>query len=526
MKAYYYLLLGALCCVLAGCSDVKPEAVSEARLYLQGDPMSLDPRIGFDRRTQQVLREMFEGLTRIGRNGEPQLALAESVRISPDGLTYTFRLRPSLWSNGLKVTADDFVFAWKSSLDPASSDGKSDALFAIANAKKARCGECALSAVGVRSLDTLTLEVTLDHPTPYFLELLANPVFSPLCRSVVEKDPNFAASSSYVSNGPFVLKERVLKSNIVLEKNLRYWNVEDVSLDRISFSIIEDSQTAYNMFCSGCLDWYGDPCGTIFPDIMVHLHRQGKLAVHHVGGSFQLLCRTTLPHLQSVNIRKALAYALNRQELCDSILQGGEVPALSLSPKTLSYAPAAFEDNNPEMARAFFAKGLQELQMTEETFPPLVFTFCSDPAIKTMMEGIQAQLMQVLPLKITLEPVDRGTYLRKVGKGEYDVMCLMLNVWVHDPSSNLDLFKSQKTVINGTGWSHPEYTRLLEQAASTVNADERKRCFTNAEALIMDQLPVIPVCYQTLKYVKSPQLVGEALSPVGIIELKWLKKRK
>lgn len=510
----------------AGCSERHDGGSQkrEAHLYLQGDPVSLDPRIGYDRRTQQVLRELFEGLTRIGKDGRPHLALAQSARLSDDGLTYTFRLHPSLWSNGLELVADDFVYAWKSSLDPTDSGARSDALFIIRNAQKARCGQCPLDDVGVRALDKRTLEVTLEHPAPYFLELLANPVFSPLCRTVLEKDPRPLNDRTLIGNGPFVLKEWKMKSQVVLEKNPRYWNRDAARLDRISFSIIEDPQTAYNMFVAGTLDWHGEPCGSMSLEVVSELSRQRRLFFSHTGASYQLLCSTAVPHLRSVKIRQAFAHAIARQAICDHILQGGETPAFSLSPRALSYLRGRpFEDNNPDRARTLFAEGLEELALTPETFPTVTISYWTDPAVKAMMEAVQSQLRKVLNIDVRLEPLDRGTYLHRVFSGEYEMLNLALNVWVHDPSSNLDLFKFQKTVINGTGWSDPEYTRLLDLAAVAIDPEERKGHFQKAEECIMSQLPVIPLCYQTQKYMKSPRLQGEAISPVGIVELKWLE---
>lgn len=240
MRRYLALLLASL--MVTGCSSWQkpPVKVTEGKLYLQEEPLSFDPAFGVDRGSQQVLRELFEGLTRIGEDGLPYLALAQSVNISEDGTIYTFRLVPSLWSNGMEVEANDFVYSWKRALDPSHSSALKEMFFAIKNAKKACSGKCSLNAVGIRALDRRTLVVTLEHPIQNFLELLANPLFSPLCRSAVKKDPLFATSKHFVCNGPFCLKEMKDKSHILLEKNPRYWNSERDRLDRILFVAIKD----------------------------------------------------------------------------------------------------------------------------------------------------------------------------------------------------------------------------------------------------------------------------------------------
>ena len=523
MNLLPYLLTVCLC---AGCSKHDDTPRTEIKLYLQGDPTSLDPRVAYDLRTQQILRELYEGLTRIGPKGEPQLALAKRVEVSDDGRTYIFTLHPSLWSNGLEVTADDFVFAWKSSLNPSNSAACSDSLFVILNAKKARSGECSLDEVGVRSLNKYTLEVALEHPIPYLFELLANPIFSPLCRPVVEKNPRFAMASQYVSNGPFLLKERRPQSFIILERNPRYWNPDHPSIDQISFSIVEDPQTAYNMFLAKVLDWYGEPLGTVCPGMLTRLYNNGLLTCHDTGSSYQLLVQTRAPHLRSVAIRRALAYAIDRKGICEKVLRTGEKPAFSLSPAALSFLRRPlFEDNEPLIAQKLFEDGLEELGFTKETYPPLVLSFWADSPTRSMVEAIQAQLMRALPIKVILEPLDRDLYLKKVYAGDYQIMNIALHVWFYDPSSNLDIFKFKQTSLNGTGWSDPEYTRLLDLAAESLDPTKRNECFRRAEECIMRQLPVIPICSQPSKYMKSSRLDGETVSPVGIVELKWLKQQ-
>lgn len=260
-------------------------------------------------------------------------------------------------------------------------------------------------------------------------------------------------------------------------------------------------------------------------EVVSDLHQKRKLSSHFACSSFQLLCQCDIPHLRSSKIRAALAHAIDRKSICDNILQGGEVPAFSLSPRSLTFLDGfSFEDNNPDRARSLFNEGLHELLLTRETFPHLTLSYLSDPSIKPMIEAIQQQLQRTLGITIQLEPLDRGTYLRKVYTGDYEILNLSLNVWIHDPSSNLDLFKFRKTVINGTGWSDPEYTHQLDKASASLDPGIRRECFKKAEACIMTQLPVIPLCYQTFKYIKSPHLTGEAISPVGMMELKWLEQ--
>lgn len=514
---------------LIGCSKSEEPKTTKVNLYLQTEAVSLDPRVGGDRRTQVIIRQLFEGLTRIGKSGQTELGVAESYTISEDGTVYTFRLRHSKWSNGMNVTAGDFAWSWKSVLDPSFPTPFSYAFFIIKNAKKAHGKECSIDDVGVRVIDPSTLEVTLEHPTPSFFEFLANPLFSPLCRAVCEKNPNFPATTypNFVSNGPFLLKERVLRSHTILEKNPYYWNKESVKSDQLTFAIVDNPQTAFNMFSSGSLDWHGDPCGNMSLETVSDLQKQGSLISRQTGGSAWLVCHTKTDHLASPKIRKAIACALHRKEICDSLLQGGEEPSSSILPRSLTLLESpSFEDNNPELANRLFEEGLQELGLTRETFPKIVLTHWSDPCVQLLAQAEQQMLKNRLGITVELASVDWSTLQKKFTSGDFQLMQYFWFTWYHDPIYNLGYLKFTDNGINGTGWNDPEYVRLLDLSDATNDSLQRNEYLRQAELLVMNQMPVIPVYYLTYKYIKAPHVDGEVLSQVGHMEFKGLEKSK
>lgn len=508
---------------LTSCS--KPEESKKGiHLYLQAEPFSLDPRKGGDRRSQVLLRELFEGLTRIGNSGRPELAMAHSVTISEDKKVYTFHLRPAKWSNGVEVTAHDFVYAWKGALDPSFATPFCYAFFVIKNARKAHMKECSLDSVGIRAIETKTLEVTLEHPTPYFLELTANPLYSPLCKSATKDLANWASSvfPSYVTNGPFILKEHSLKSRIILEKNPSYWNKDGARSQLLSFDIIDDPHTAYSMFQKGELDWYGDPCGLIPLETIAEL--QTSLIKKKVGGLYWLVTCTEKPHLRSAKIRQALACAINRNELVHFI-NGGEEPAFSTLPPSLSMlGNPPFKDGDAEEAKKLFYEGCEELGFTRETFPPLTITHWSEPVSKIIAEAIQQQLERALGIKVGLLGLDWATYMKNVPAGEMDIATAPWYSWVEDPMFNLDYLKFKKNGINGTCWQNEEYIHQLNEADMSTDHLERKRHMLLAEQIATQELPLIPLYYLTYKYMKAPGVHGEVISSVGAVELKWLEK--
>ncbi len=526
-----WLLVAFTCIAATGCSTApaKPkEKAKDLNLYLQADVTSLDPRVGYDRRAVQVNRELFEGLMRIDKNGKPELAVAQSVSISDDKTVYTFHLHPSKWSNGLDVTANDFEWTYKSILDHSTSTTGSFALFLIKNSKKVLLNECSIEELGVRAIDPLTLELALEHPAPYFLEFLTLPIFAPICSAVAKENPKWSAGvyPEFVCNGPYILKDRKIKSHITIEKNPFYRDVDSPVTERIHFAIVEDPQTAYNMFEEGTLDWYGDSFGGMSQEMVYELNRKGQLIKTSSGGIHWFLCQTEVPHLRSTKIRKAIACAINRDELCDKLLQGGETPAYTMVPRSMSLLDKPSFEYNPVAARKLFEEGMSDLGYTRQTYPPIVITHFSDPTIRAIAEAEQHQLQECLGIKVELLAVDWGTWMKNWNTGNYQLLWFIWYTWYQDPSYNLEGFRYKGRGLNSTGWEHPDFIQSLDGADRSLDTTERNSYLKKAEALAMEEFPAIPVFFHTFKYIKRPGVRGEAMSGVGQLELKRIEKEE
>lgn len=501
---------------------------NEIRLYLQTEPTSLDPRVGGNRFSQLLLQELFEGLTRRSRDGSIKLALAKAFSVSENGCVYTFTLRDALWSNGSLVTAYDFECTWKGLLDPKNGIHTAYAytLFLIRNAQKAKNGLCPLDEVGIRAIDNSTLEVTLEHPASYFLELLSNPFFSPVPQKGVSSS-SWATKifPDFISNGPFILKERHFRSHIVLEKNPTYWNQADVIPHRLVFTILEDPKIAYSLFRTGELDWYGDPFGNISPEL-----HQGKdlfsFSHQEADGVFWLSCRTSVYHLSSAKIRKALAMAINRKEICDALQDEAE-PAYSLVLKTQSLleCDSLFENSNQESALQIFEEGLSDLKLTKKTFPSLVINYWDDPTVKTVVKIIQRQLKKVLGIDVEIAFQDWDTYIRKILLGDFQLIVACWFSWIHDPIYTLQHLKYVDNGINTTAWTSLEYTQALDRAEGSIDKKRRDASLLEAERLVLEELPLIPLFYKTFTYTKNPSISGENWSKNGLMELQWMKRQ-
>ncbi len=230
------------------------------RLSLPTISLSLDPRIGGDEHSRRVLRLLFEGLTRIGKDGFPEPALAEKIEISEDKKTYCFTLRTSFWNNGDKVTAHDFAYAWKKVLSPSFSSAFAHLFYPIKNAKAIKEAKIGIEDIGIKVLDENTLKVELEHPCPYFLELTAHSLYSPVHSRIDALCPHWASQDGelYICNGPFQLKKNHAEECYELIKNRFYWDLPQIKLDRILI-VQANVPTAFQLFKNGQIDWLGRP---------------------------------------------------------------------------------------------------------------------------------------------------------------------------------------------------------------------------------------------------------------------------
>jgi oligopeptide transport system substrate-binding protein len=531
MRFMFLKNLIAVCLLVfcGSCSQGSPkgQASEKLRFYVNPEPVSLDPRTGWTFTSQLIIYQLFEGLTRFGTKGEPQPAIAQAIDISDDRTTYTFHLRPTKWSNGDDLTAMDFEYAWKTSLHSSIASANADSFFSIKNAQKAHRNECSLDDVGIRTLDKETLQVTLEHPAPYFLEWTSSPPYAPVHRPTDERDEHWArhAFPTYVCNGPYLLKDYRQGSHIVLEKNPLYWNTKDCAKTKtVKFLVLEDSLTAYNMFKAGDLDWYGAPFSIGMPfEIITALKNDGIFHSSPTGLTSRMDCCVTKPHLASPKIRKALACAINRNELVSHLLIGGDRPAASLVTESFSLQQTPkFEDGNAELARRLFEEGYTELGYTKETYPPLVLS--TRPRSKAVAEVISEQLQKVLGIQVRLEVLDTKIFYKKRAASELELALEALSTGLRDPIYDLGWFKYPETGLTTTHWKCLAYQHLLDASDASVDETERREYLRQAEELLMTEMPAVPLVYEAEKYAKAPNIVGEELSPGTTIELKRLER--
>ncbi|MEJ8547582.1 peptide ABC transporter substrate-binding protein [Brevibacillus borstelensis] len=491
------------------------------RANLHSEPSTADPGLAKDTTSGTVVRATFDGLTRLDQNAKPMNSMAKEVKTSEDGLTYTFTLRDAKWSNGDPVKASDFVFAWKRALDPKLASEYAYQLYYIKNAQRINAGQASPDELGAKALDDKTLQVTLENPTPFFLELTAFYTYYPVNQKVVEADPNWALeAATHVGNGPFKMTAWEHKSKLVLEKNENYWDREAVRLDRIEFAMIEDDNTELAMFEKGELDWAGQPLGGLPTDAIPALKASGKLVIHPQASMYWYKLNTTKPPLNNAKIRKALAYAVNRQDIVDNVTQVGQVPTMGILPQTMVLKPEGyFKDNDVEGAKRLLAEGLQELGLSK--LPVLTLSSNTADRHKKIAEALQDQWKKGLGIEVRLQNKEFKVHQQDLHELNFEIGRIGWSADFNDPINYMEMYRDRDGGNNDTGWENARYKELINKAAAELDPEKRKRMFAEAEQIMMDEMPVIPMFTDVDVWVQNDKVKGVQVDPLGFIDLKW-----
>jgi oligopeptide transport system substrate-binding protein len=534
----FFSMLLVLSMFLAACAgkdnagDTKDEGEKESnvpqelRVNINSEPPALHPGLASDATSGGVLLQTFEGLTRTGKDGKPENAMAEEITTSEDLTTYTFKLRDAQWTNGDPVVAEDFVYAWKWALDPANQASYAYQLYYVKGAQAINEGKAGAETLGVKAVDDKTLEVTLENPTPYFLELTAFYTYYPVNHKVATADANWhtEAGENYVSNGPFKMTEWSHQDKIVLEKNDTYWDAETVKLDKVEMYMINDPNTELSMFDNGELDRAGSPFGTLPTDALPQLKESGDLIVKPIAGTYWYKFQTEVPPLNNKNIRKALSYAINRKAIVENITQGGQIPAMAAVPPSMipENEQGYFADADLAKAKEFLQAGLDEMGLKDASeLPAITLSYNTSEAHQKIAQAVQDMWKNDLGVNVTLDNAEWAVYIDKLHKGDYMVGRMGWLGDFNDPINFLELFREKNGGNNDTFWEHPEFKKLLADSQKETDPEARMQMLKDAEAIFMDEMPVAPIYFYTNVWVEKENLKEVVVSGLGDVQLKW-----
>lgn len=476
----------------------------------EGDPPSLNPYLGVDLRSRCLFLALFEPLMRRNCQGGLDLAAAEKVVIDPSQTIYTFHLRPNLWSNGEAVTAYHFEQAWKYALTPKSYCIRADLFYPIKNAEKVKKGIMPIEELGIEVPNDKTLIVHLEHPTAYFLDLVATSFFSPLFNVSEEEPIHF--------NGPFQLKERVRDQKLCFKKNCHYWDEQNIELEEICFLMVKDPMTAFAMYEKGELDLVGDPFSPLPFDVIPSLENSSQLKSKLISRIFYLLLNTNQYPLCNKSLRRALSLSIDRDQLAEHLFFG-EIPSVSSIPTTLSFFnDTEFKKSNSETL-AIFEEALLELGLTRDTFPKLIFSYAELSGQKKLAEFIQEQWKKVLGIEILLECAEWNVHMSKIRKENYQIGTLHLTTLFQDPMFYFDLFRDKTSLSNYCRWENDRFKQLLTLSECTTDSKMRHCYLKEAEWLLFEEMPVIGLFTQNLQYLIQDSINLE-ITDLGIYDFK------
>lgn len=495
------------------------ESSKIARIATVSDPLSLDPRLVRELGSINVINTLFEGLMHIGPDQKPEFAIAKSVDISPDLLTYTFTLRDSIWSDGTPLTASDFADTWLSTLNPSFPAPNAGMLYGIKNAKAAKEGIMPLSAVGIQASSPSTLIVQLEQPLPYFLELLSTHFFLPVTPSMRNQTPNQQMSSpeKLIGNGPFKIGRWRQRDEVIVVKNPRYWNANTVALDGIAFQVLEDN-TALQLFKSGKLDWTGSPIGTLSQDAISTLKETGDLKIAPAAGTHFLRFNTQKAPFDNINMRAAFNAAIDRKAIVDHITQGNQLIAMGLIPPSFGLEKQLYyKDHDKAASQKLYMAALIDLKNKSENLPEITLCYSGNDRNRKISQTLQQQWNKAFGISVKLESCENQVFYEKLRSGNYQISLGSWYADVRDPINFLEIFKTKDSPTNNTYWENTRFAELLERSAGESSPQERNQLLSEAESILLKEMPIAPLFHASFNYLINPRLEGVILLESGII---------
>ena len=478
---------------------------------LAAEPTTLDPSKGADTYSGTILANVLEPLTRLEEDDEQNTFIApagaESWDTNEDGTIWTFNLRDNTWSDGEPVTAHDYEYGIKRSLDANTASPFAWIITSIKNASAVNRGDMSVDELGVVALDDKTLEITLESPTPFFEQLTYTRVTMPQRQDIVEEfgDSYGTEPNTIVYNGPFTLSEWVHSSELTLTKNESYWDAESVNLDYVSLLIIQDENAIYNSFENQSID----AVSANSPEWRETFKGYENVNHYEVVNptTFFMFFNTQDEVFQNENIRKAFSIALNREELANVIFDGVHTPATGWVPASMNLgddeyrdiAPSPIEDlvaDNPD-AQALLSQGLEELGMDPdpENLTVTISLGGTDQWFRTYGEYLQQMYINTLGVNFQVQQMEWPVFNTNAENGDFQIGYMSWGASYNDPSNMLNLFRSDAGSI-ATGWENERYDELVDLAAAEMDPEVRLEYFIEAEQILLyDEAVVAPVVF-------------------------------
>ncbi len=477
------------------------------------EPSDLDPQLVTGVPEHMILMSLFECLTdEDPKDLHPVPGVAERWEISPDLLTYTFFLRKNAkWSNGDPVTARDFHESYRRVLEPSLAAQYAYMHYVVKNAEEYNTGKLKdFAQVGYKVIDNHTFQISLVGPTPYFLSLINHTSWMPVHMATItkhgsayERGGKWTRPENFVGNGPFVLDQWKINDLITVKRNPHYWDKATVKLDGIAFYPIASQDTEERMFRSDQLH-----VTETVPLAKIPVYKKNNpelIRIEPYLSTYFYRINVTKPPLNDKRVRKALALAIDRESLVNNILKAGQIPALAHTPPgTAGYTPRAQLTGGVAEAKKLLAEaGYPD----GKGLPPIELLYNTQEAHRIIAEAIQQMWKKNLGFEAKLMNQEWKVYLDTQRQLNYQICRAGWTGDYVDPNTFLDMWMTGGGQ-NETGWGNKEYDRLITEAGRTGDLAARLELFQKAEAILMDEVPIIPIYIYTRQHLISPKLKG------------------
>jgi oligopeptide transport system substrate-binding protein len=519
-----FLLVGFVVLPFAGCKSTSKGTArgsdNHFRVNLGTEPPSLDWSLATDHVSFNVISNLMVGLSEFNQELKPSPVIAKSWEIHHGGRKLVFHLRDDvLWSDGVKVRAQDFEYSWKRLLNPKTASEYAYILFDIVNAEEYHQGKISdAAAVGVRAIDDSKLEVQLKHPASYFLSITTFEVTFPQRQDLIEKfHARWTDPENIVTNGPFLLASWKHENQIELRANPNYFGGKP-AIERVSMFMVNEKTTALAMYEQGQLDFIDNHS---IPTL-----EKGRLAkqrgfkrVPQLRGYYYGFITDKKP-FNDPKVRKAFAMAIDRN-VFPKILHGGETPASSWIPPGMpAHNSKLGLPFNPVEARRL----LREAGYPEGNgFPRVTLAYNTDEDHKLVAEAVQSMWQRNLGVVVNLENQEWKVYLKKLQNDPPHVFRLGWGADYPDPDNFMKLFTSNSG-NNNTRWKNPRYDQLLDQAAAELNPDRRAKLYDQAQKILCEiDLPIVPLFWSAENTLLNERFEGLEITSMARLDLRRVR---
>lgn len=524
------LVVLAAALVLAGCGNrVQRPACPVGKVCLEygnnAEPLTLDPQKSNLIDEAAIISDLIVGMTTDAPDGSPTPAMATSWETSTDGLVWTFHMRDAVWSDGVPVTADDFVYAYRRILAPKTASIYAYLVYLLKNGQAVNEGKASPDTLGARALDAHTLQLTLEHPAPYLPEIMKHQSFFPVPRHAIEKYGDaWVEPGRYVGNGPFRLVSWELGNRIQVAKNPKFWDAANVCIDRINYYPTPDLVSAERRVQRGELD-----INTSFQsNRLAHMNEvmPGYARPHtSLATSYLSFNTRTVKALQDKRVRRALSEAIDREFITRKLMRAGQIPAYSfVPPGTSNYTagPKTAWAAMPLVQRQIEAKALLA-QAGYTAKHPLKLEIKTQNLTDALLltEAVQAD-WRAIGVDATIAQNDTSIAFAAYRNRDFQVGTMSWYADFNDPVTFLGLLKSDVGAQNYGDYRNPAYDALLAQSDQEADAGKRAALLARAEQVMLDDEAMAPIYFVVNRNIVNPKITGWVANSENFHRARWL----